>query len=1015
MVLNPSPRSPKERLHPTPGDPARGQPHARPAAVAHRAQAALDDAKAFVFSASPVGMAVLRPDGVVVDANEALVRILDRPRHEIVGHHLVDLAQPEHREASRRWLERCGAGTADPIHVETWIRPGSDSSAWIEVDGGPVVDESGRVTSLVIAIQDATHSWMLHGALASAQVDLAKLVTNAPIAMCRLDAEDRVVMWNPAAEAMFGWTACEVIGRPLPFASESSSAVEGYRALRARAVAGEHLIGTQVACQTKDETPLQVRVWTSTMESTDGGPPEVVGFMVDITDEDRARRELRASEHRWRTLVQNVSDTVTVIDATGTIRSTTGQLKPVLGYPSGVWDGRAFGDILHPDDVDKLQPVIDRVLAAPGAEVTTDARVRHSDGSWVDLHVTAVNLLDDPAVGGVVLTTRNVTDRKRAEALVHSQAEILELIARGSPLDHVLEAIAVMVEDHDPSATAAVLLLEGGRLRPRARPGGGPSRELWAAFADIEVTPDFQKAYSQDHGVPVVITDVAHTNPGHPVNRRLVADGFTSLWWAPVVAHGATHPVGVVMAFHPEAHEPSADARQAAEVACSLVAIALDRHANVTELAHRELHDDLTGLPNRTLLVDRLQTALDRATRLGEEVAVLYVDLDRFKMVNDSLGHTVGDAVLTAMADRLRAVTRPGDTIARVGADEFVILCDRSGSLSTTLSVADRLTEAMKEPFASGASEVFLTVSLGLALNTPGNDGPAMLRNADAAMFRAKQRGRDRLEMYDPAMQASAHDRLALGSDLRRAISRHELRVVYQPIVALDTGRMVGAEALLRWRHPTRGDVPPTVFIPIAEETGTIVEIGAWVLDTALAELAPVARSAGTDFTLSVNLSPRQLDDSSLVARVTAALRHNGWTPEQLCLELTETALTEDLDTALRALVRLRATGAQIAVDDFGTGYSSLTHLQRLPIDTIKIDRSFVQSLGESGGTDRSTIATAVLGIAHAMGLGAVAEGVETRAQLNALRELGCPLGQGYLFSVPVPVDALVALALPPA
>lgn len=435
------------------------------------------------------------------------------------------------------------------------------------------------------------------------------------------------------------------------------------------------------------------------------------------------------------------------------------------------------------------------------------------------------------------------------------------------------------------------------------------------------------------------------------------------------------------------------------------------RLSTATELAHRTLHDDLTGLPNRTLLLDRLQTGLDRARRHDDEVAVLFVDVDRFKMVNDSLGHDAGDVVLVTVADRLRAVTRPGDTVARVGADEFVILCDRPTGLSTILSVADRLTEAMHEPFAVGSGEVFLTLSLGLALSAPGTDGPTLLRNADAAMFRAKQRGRNRLEMYDSAMQASAHDRLALGSDLRRAVARGELRAVYQPIVALDTGAIVGAEALLRWRHPVRGDVPPSVFIPVAEETGTISEIGAWVLETALGGLRGLSGPDDVPFMLSVNLSPRELDDPGLVPRVTAALRAHGWPADQLCLELTETALTDDLDTALRVLVRLRATGVRIAIDDFGTGYPSLTHLQRFPIDSIKIDRSFVQVLGEPGGTDRSTIATAVLGIAHAMGLDSVAEGVETTGQLDALRRLGCPLGQGYLFSLPVPADALIELA----
>jgi diguanylate cyclase (GGDEF)-like protein/PAS domain S-box-containing protein len=751
------------------------------------------------------------------------------------------------------------------------------------------------------------------------------------------------------------------------------------------------------------ESPRRIVIEGSAALDERGTVEALVITVDDITDSPRS---LSASEHRWRALMRNVSDTVTVIDANGIILSTTGEVNTILGYPPDFWIGHHISDTVHPEDLAKIDDVMARLLADPGSPVTSEVRIRHSDGSWAEIWVHAANLLSDPDVGGIVLTTRNITGPKRASLLVTSQTRILELIAGGAPLDDVLDAIGAMIEDHDPGSLATVLLRDGTRLRPRSSPHRGPSAAIRAALSNFDVTEKMEELFVGEHGVPTVVQDFSEWR--NPLADQFRAEGIGSMWWASIRPHEGSRSVGSVLALHRGHHTPTDHTRRVADVACTLVAVALERHSTAAELAHRSLHDDLTGLPNRSLLLDRLQTGLDRIHRMGDELAVLFVDLDLFKRVNDSLGHHAGDDVLRTVADRLRAVIRPGDTVARVGADEFVIVCDRPGSLSTILSVADRLNESMKDPIRVGDDDVFLTVSLGLALSTPGIDALSLLRNADAAMLGAKQRGRDRLEMYDSAMQATALDRLTLGSDLRRAVDRDELHVVYQPIVDLETGTVTGAEALLRWRHPTRGEVPPAAFIPVAEETGIIVDIGAWVLETALDELASIHPSALHPFALSVNLSARQLDDPTLLDRVTTALQSHDWPAEQLCLELTETAMTEDLDVALRVLVRLRTTGTKIAVDDFGTGFSSLTHLQRLPIDTIKIDRSFVQGLGEGGASDRSTIATAVLNIARVMGLEAVAEGVETTAQLSALRELGCAQGQGYLFSVPVPADVLL-------
>ncbi len=964
-----------------------------------------------LFALADTAMAIVGPDRVVVDVNAALCAVMASAPEDMVGHRLLDLVQPEHRTLTAAWLDRCDGGDTAPLHVESHAgRPGR--RRWFATEGHALTRPDGGVEAFVITIAESTTTRRLTGALASAQVDMASLVERMPVAVVRLGGDDVVTLWNPAAEDMLGWLADEVVGGPLPVFED------GGRGLRAQTLAGAPLDGVHLSGADATGAPVDLRVWTTATEAADhpDAEAEVLVLLVDVTEQVAVDRAVRASEHRWRTLLQNVSDTVTVLGPDGKIKSTTGQVSTVLGYPTDSWAGRSFDELLHPDDQARLAPIVQQVLDEPGQPVTTEARVRHRDGSWVDIWVSAVNLIDDPTVAGVVLTTRNISDQKRAEALVAGQTAILELIAGATSLDDVLEAIAAMVEDHDDGAQVAVALVDGPRLRPRARHGRGPGPTLRAALGEVEVTPALHSAEGGGHGTALV-RHVDDPSISAVMRPALEAAGVQTVWWAQVVpADGdGDEAVAALVSFHRDRRPPSAHALRAAEIGCTLVAIALERHAAVTELAHRTLHDGLTGLPNRTLLLDRLQTALDRAQRTGADVGVVYVDLDRFKLVNDTYGLTSGDVVLTEVADRLRRATRPDDTIARVGADEFVVVCARPGQASTVVALADRLRDALAEPFSPDRGELVVTASLGLALSAPGIDAAALLRQADAAMLRAKQRGRDRVEMYDPAMQASARDRLSLAADLRRAIDREQLSLLYQPIVELASGRIVGAEALCRWHHPVRGAVPPEQFIPVAEESGAIRPIGAWVLDTALSDLSPLVRpgrgaAPGGRFEVAVNLSPRQLDEPGLVAMVAGAVETHGWSPEDLCLELTETALTDDLDLASRALLAIRATGVRIAVDDFGTGYSSLTHLQRLPIDTIKIDRSFVRGLGEVGAADRATIVSAVVGIATAMGLDSVAEGIETDAQLAALRELDCARGQGYLFAGPVPVEALLRM-----
>lgn len=416
-------------------------------------------------------------------------------------------------------------------------------------------------------------------------------------------------------------------------------------------------------------------------------------------------------------------------------------------------------------------------------------------------------------------------------------------------------------------------------------------------------------------------------------------------------------------------------------------------------------HDPLTGLLNRRLLLERLERAVARARRTGGTLGLLFIDLDRFKTVNDALGHGAGDGLLAEIARRLRARIRTTDTAARLGGDEFVVLLEPLRSATDAGRVAREIVAAIAHPIALDGRELVVSASVGIATFPADAEGPVeLLSRADAAMYRAKSEGGGQLAFWGPAMHKAALERLELDRDLRRALRRGELVLHYQPTVELDSGRIVGAEALLRWHHPSRGLLPPGRFVGLAEETGLIVPIGGWILDTACVQAMAWA-GAGGPASVAVNVSPRQFRRADLVTTVRNALARSGLLPDRLVLELTESSLLEDVDAAAATLAALKAIGVRIALDDFGTGYASLAYLNRLPLDLVKIDRSFVQRIGHSFRDE--AIVRAIHGLAHTLGLEVVAEGVEEPAQLAFLRSCGCRHAQGFLFGRPAPAEEL--------
>ncbi|MDQ3772223.1 MAG: EAL domain-containing protein [Actinomycetota bacterium] len=432
-----------------------------------------------------------------------------------------------------------------------------------------------------------------------------------------------------------------------------------------------------------------------------------------------------------------------------------------------------------------------------------------------------------------------------------------------------------------------------------------------------------------------------------------------------------------------------------------------DRKVLEEQLKHQAFHDPLTGLANRALFVDRVEHALARGERDGMRVAVLFVDLDDFKTINDSLGHNGGDEVLVAVAGRLRECLRPGDTFARFGGDEFAILVEDT-SLSNATSVAYRIVDALGEPFSIGGREVMIHASVGIEFaEAQGTRTDELLRNADVAMYVAKGKGKARYQLFEPSMHTAALRRLEIKADLRRAVEKDEFVLHYQPIVSLNGGALLGMEALVRWNHPERGLLPPLDFISVAEQTGLITPLGRWVLREACRQATKWPLS-NPSISLSVNVSTTQFQQPGLVEDVANALWDSGLDPSILTLEITESVLVHDTDAVIEKLHRLKDFGVKVAIDDFGTGYSSLGYLKRFPIDILKIDKSFIDGVGN--GAEEAAIAQAIIKLGESLGLEVVAEGIELPEQIDALQLLRCERGQGFFFSAPVDAETMGGL-----
>ncbi len=849
------------------------------------------------------------------------------------------------------------------------------------------------------ALSASQREAILDRTFASVGID-APAVMAAPVAIYSIDLAGNVASWNRAAEDLYGWTAEEIVGKVAPFLPPDEFDRTFERL--ARLFKGDDIGPSEFSPRHRDGHRLHVISSATLLRGDDDEPSAILVFATDMTAQKEASLALEAAHHKWRHLLMNISDTVTILDRDCRVRESTGQYTDVLGYAPSQWVGASGFELLHPDDLDRAATIWEMIVAHPGLEVREVFRTRHADGHWELVEFNGVNLLEDPIVDGVVMTTRNVTAQKRAEALLADEAQVLELIARDASLDDTLPAIARLVEYHSGGASGILLLSPDGRSLDIGAAGSVP-RDLLEIVRRAPLAPN-PYTDSFDLRRPVVIRNLTDNGINRRFADRAAELGYNSAWVVPIIENRTEELLGIIATYFDADREPEQHEGDVAEVASHLASIAIERDRWQQALYHQARHHQLTGLPNRSLILENLDAAIARAQQNESTVAVMFIDLDRFKVVNDSLGHAAGDKLLVRFGGRLSNLVRPGDFVGHFGADEFIVILENIGGEDDIRFVANRLDLALSEPFGLDEGEIFLSTSIGVATSRHGvENSEALLQHADAAMFRAKDLGRDRMEIFDLEMRTRAVEQLRIDRGLRLAVERAELEVYYQPKIDVHRGTICGAEALLRWNHPESGLVFPDEFIGVAEETGIIVRIGRWVLEESILQARTwVDRQPDlAAFIISVNMSARQISSPGLVDQVERVLKRYGWPANQLVLELTESILIDDREATLDVLEDLKALGVKLAIDDFGTGFSSLNYLHRFPVDIVKIDRSFVSNLQADG--DGSPVATAVMHMAHALGLLAAAEGVEEEQQLAGLRVLDCDIAQGFLFAKGVP------------
>lgn len=809
----------------------------------------------------------------------------------------------------------------------------------------------------------------------AAQARLQAAFRAAPLPIMVSGVDGNIELWNPACERVLGWTAAESLGKPNPLIPLDGP--KNRHALFDASLAGGSIIGAEIQRRDKSGTPLDLLVSVAPFTDPVGVVTGVVALGIDISEQKQAEARLRASEERFHAIFEHAPVGINVTDASGRYCQTNAAFQRMLGYTGDELATRTFRDVTHHEDVTPDTCRYDDMLAGNVTSYVLEKRYVRKDGEFVWVRISVSNLhrsdgqclvAGDESRGFGIAVVEDITESKRAEHALAASEQRYRGVVEAS-LDGIL-----MTDLHGTITFANRQMAELLAL-------SSPDDLVGRQTLDFLARDDRASALAE--------------------MRKIVTRGSAAnVRFALTRANGTAFPCEMSASV-----VSGADGQPAAVTA--VIRDMTEQQAYEEQLRRQALHDALTDLPNRTLFNDRLHQALLSARRSENPCTLLLADLDRFKDVNDTLGHGVGDELLQQVGLRLRAVLREADTVARLGGDEFAILLpgtDEAGAVR----VVDTLLDTFGEPFMVDGQTFYQGLSIGIALFPEhGEDVATLLRRADVAMYAAKRTGGAHYSVYQAASDPHSERRLALMAGLREAIDQGQLTLYFQPKVSLRTGHAEQVEALVRWIHPRFGFIPPDQFIALAEHTGLIKPMANWVLNEALRQMS-CWRAAGHQVSIAVNLSAHNLQDRGMVSSIASLLGRWKVPARALGIEITESALMANPDHAMETLTALHDMGVSIAIDDFGTGYSSLAYLQRLPANEVKIDRTFVAGMcTPSSGS--SSIVRSVVDLGHTLDLQVVAEGVESQQALDILGIMGCDIVQGYYLGRPMPASEYIA------
>lgn len=811
------------------------------------------------------------------------------------------------------------------------------------------------------------------------------------------DAHGVLVLSNKKYEEMFklragdlnsGMTVRDIAGLRLNAGTLPKEAIEHYVAFYQTAGASEQLgKRTYVLCDGRSICETYVR-------TPEGG--------VFVTHSDVTK--LENDSISLQMLIDWVPDFLWIKDVSGRFVIANSALAIDNGRSSSKeMIGLSDFDLHAPEHAAEFSMLEQATIASGAPSIAQEEVVVSATGVEQWFSSTKVPIKNaDGKVFGLLGIARNITLQKHEDEIRAGRVEVLELFASGAPVNDILDKLIYLVEHKAPGIAGSILLLEPDGLHLRHASAPSLPEAYLKAIDGVRIGPSVGSCGTAAFRSERVIVSDIRTDPLWDGHRALVTPyGYKACWSTPIVSqYGSV--LGAFAMYSKTAREPSAAEIGLMDITVHFAGIAIQRKINEDRIEYMANHDALTGLPNRALLNDRLAQAISFSNRYGRGVSVVFIDLDHFKQVNDCLGHPVGDEILKTVSARMLKAVRTTDTVVRLGGDEFVvILFDQTKNIDATISTLQKITAAISEPIVRGKHKLLITASIGVATYPDdGIDAIALLANADAAMYRAKELGRNNFQFYTPELNDSVHEKFEFQEELRGALGRAEFALHYQPQIDLASGKIFAVEALIRWHHPTLGTVPPDKFIPIAEETGLIVQIGEWVMHTACLQNKAWQDAGLAPIRVCVNVSARQFREKNLVQYIKDTLMETGLASHYLELEVTESLIMQDVAQAVATMNELQELGIQLAIDDFGTGYSSLSALKDFPVARLKIDKTFVDEI-LTNESDKAVV-SAVIALAHNLKMKVIAEGVETAGQLAFLRSSNCDEVQGYHFSRPV-------------